>query len=116
MFKHCTSTKYLLLPPVQENENISIMDVSVSSGPWLERTVSWDTSFNESDCVEMIVVFGDNERVASHYSLTLSELPASFSTTTGTVQAVVNGTSKSALSFEIDTSCKYYTIKIMHFS
>ena len=64
----------------------------------------------------MNVVFGDNERAASHYSYTLSELPLTFSTTTGTVQAVVNGTSKSARSFDINTSCKYYTIKIMYCS
>ena len=90
--------------------------MSVSNTGWRERTITWNKSFNESDCVEMIVEFGDNKRAASHHSLTLSELPASFSTTTGTVQAVVNGISKSALSFDIDTSGKYYTIKIMRCS
>ena len=116
MFKQYTCTKYLLLPPAQESENINITDVSVSNTGWLERTITWNKSFNESDCVAMNVVFGDNERAASRYSYTLSELPLTFSTTTRTVQAVVNGTSKSTLSFDINTSCKYYTMKIMHCS
>lgn len=107
--------KYFLLPPAQESENINIMGVSVSNTGWFKRTIKWNTSYNESGCVDSIVVFGDNEHAATGYSYTLSELPLTFSTN-GTVQAVVNGVSKSNLSFVVDTSRKYYTIKIMHCS
>ena len=84
--------------------------MSVTNTGWFERTITWNTSFNKSDCVEMIVVFGDNEHAASRYSYTLSNLPLT-SSTPGRVQAVVNGDVKSEFMFVIDTSSKYCTMK-----
>lgn len=99
-----TSSNSFVPSPVQESGNINITDVSVSNTGLFERTITWNTSFNKSDCVEMIVVFGDNEHATSRYSYTLSNLPPVTSSTHGRVQAVVNGDLKSEVMFVIDMS------------
>lgn len=84
------------------------MNLSTSFTGWLQRTVTWHTNFNNSECIDLSVYCGNTNESAQSLTNHTLLLPIAH-TCNGAVRVMANGTFIREEQFHIDTYCKLFT-------